>query len=121
MDKYLKLTSSRYHIRYTAEFKNRVCKEYLGGEGSKIELQRKYGITGHCRIKDWLERFPYIEETKRSKQVKEEPSHESTRAELEKRVKQLQRQLEDSRLKEEAYRKMIEIAEKELKIKIRKK
>jgi hypothetical protein len=49
----------------------------------------------------------------------EEKPH--TKKELEARIKQLERQLEDSQLKEEAYRRMIDIAEKELKISIRKK
>mgnify|MGYP003553276454 CR=1 FL=1 len=38
-----------------------------------------------------------------------------------KKIKQLEQQLLDSQLKEEAYRRMIDIAEKELKVSIRKK
>jgi hypothetical protein len=41
--------------------------------------------------------------------------------ELQKKIKQLEQQLLDSQLKEEAYRRMIDIAEKELKVSIRKK
>ena len=44
-----------------------------------------------------------------------------TREELERRIKSLENQLLDSQLKEEAYRRMIEIAEKDLKISIQKK
>jgi transposase-like protein len=121
MDKYSKFNPSRYHSRYSAEFKNHVCKEYLEGQGSKIELQRKYGIKGHDRVKVWLENYPYLEEKKSQSTLKKNPSQEPTRKQLEQQVKQLKKQLEDARLKEEAYRTMIEIAERELKIKIKKK
>jgi transposase len=40
---------------------------------------------------------------------------------LQKRIKELERQLENAKLKAEGYELMIEIAEKELKIPIRKK
>ena len=121
MEKYLKLSVSRYHIRYTAEFKNILCKEYLEGKESKIELQRKYGITGHDRLKIWLENYPYIEGERNQFPLKDKFKQEPTKKQLEQQIKQLKRQLEDAQLKEEAYRKMIEIAEKELKINIKKK
>jgi transposase len=41
--------------------------------------------------------------------------------ELQKKIKELEEKLLDSQLKEEAYRRMIDIAEKELKVSIRKK
>jgi len=44
-----------------------------------------------------------------------------TKEELERRIQELEDQLLDSQLKEEAYRRMIDIAEKDLKISIRKK
>jgi hypothetical protein len=56
--------------------------------------------------------IPLIAMSQKSKRTKEE---------LERRVKELENQLLDSQLKDEAYRRMIEIAEKELKISIRKK
>ena len=121
MNKYSKLDPSRYHIRYTAEFKNLVCLEYLGGRGSKVELQRKHGIKGHDRIKVWLENYPYLEEKKSQSALKNNTSQEPTRKQLEQQVIQLKRQLEEARLKEEAYRTMIETAERELKIRIKKK
>ena len=40
---------------------------------------------------------------------------------LNKRIKELERDLEDAKLKAEGYSRMIDIAERELKIKIRKK
>jgi hypothetical protein len=46
---------------------------------------------------------------------------EGDREALKKRIKELERLLEDERLKSEAYNRMIELTEKELKISIRKK
>jgi len=44
-----------------------------------------------------------------------------TKEEMERRIKELEDQLLDSQLKEEAYRRMIDMAEKDLKVSIRKK
>jgi hypothetical protein len=72
-----------------------------------------------------MRKLGYLEETIPSKPLsllgmpanKPQPSVE----ELQRRIKQLEQQLMDSQLKEEAYRRMIDIAEKELKVSIRKK
>jgi hypothetical protein len=73
-----------------------------------------------------MRKLGYIEKTLRSGPVSllsmpasnnPQPSVE----ELQRRIKQLEQQLLDSQLKEEAYRRMIDIAEKELKVSIKKK
>ena len=122
MDKYFRLSSSRYMIRYTAEFKNKVCKEYIDSKESKSYLQCKYGIKGHDRLLNWLKNYPYLEQEYIPHSMKKHISSEDrSKSELEKRIKELEKQLEWSQLKEEAYLKMIEIAEQEFKISIRKK
>ncbi|GGE49119.1 hypothetical protein GCM10011413_14060 [Pedobacter psychrotolerans] len=54
---------------------------------------------------------------KTNKPVQSDTSHEELKA----RIKALERQLEDEQLRAEAYSRMIDIAESELKVPIRKK
>jgi len=109
-------------IRYTAEFKNKVCNEYHSGKGSKSELQRKYGIKGHDRLKQWLEKFPFFDEPSTNQlHLSMLSTKGESKSELEARIKALEKELEESQLKQEAYRMMIDIAEEQFKIKIKKK
>jgi len=104
-----------------------IIEEYLKGGRTKVEIWRHY--TGkdeeHGQITRWMRQLGYLEKTLPLRPLslpimpgnKQQPSVE----ELQKKVKQLEQQLLDSQLKEEAYRRMIDIAEKELKVSIRKK
>ena len=122
MRKFVRLSDSRYMIRYTAEFKNKVCNEYHSSTSSKSELQRKYGIKGHDRLKQWLEKFPFFDEpTTNPLQLSKPSTKGQSKSELEARVIALEKELEESQLKQEAYRMRIDIAEKQCKINIKKK
>lgn len=104
-----------------------IIEEYLKGGKTKVEIWRQY--TGqseeHGQLVRWMRQLGYLEKALPSRPLslpimpgnKPQPSIE----ELQKKINQLERQLLDSQLKEEAYRRMIDIAEKELKVSIRKK
>lgn len=104
-----------------------IIEEYLKGGRTKVEIWRHY--TGnheeHGQINRWMRQLGYTEKTFSSRPlslpVMPANKPQSSLEELQKKVKQLEQQLLDSQLKEEAYRRMIDIAEKELKISIRKK
>jgi hypothetical protein len=109
-------------IRYTADFKNKVCKEYHSGTLCKTKLQAKHNIKGHDRLKQWLEKFPFFDELSSTNNPLARPSTEGKKkSDLEARIKSLEKELEESQLKQEAYRMMIDIAEKQFKINIKKK
>ena len=84
-------------------------------------MEHKHGL-GNSRLNDWLKKYgykvrkPYIIETRdmTRSMAQKDPDKNS-------RVQELEKQLEMARLEATAYRKMIEIAEEELKIEIRKK
>jgi transposase-like protein len=118
----------RTPVIYPDSYKLQVCKEYLEKGVSKNYLRQKYKIAGRASIDYWLRKFGF--ETKNpttlgliqaehtlAMQNKEEESVED----LKKRIKTLERELEDARLKERAANLTIEIAEKQLNIQIRKK
>jgi transposase-like protein len=105
-----------------------IIEEYLKGGRTKVDIWRQY--TGHLeehgQIVRWMRQLGYSGSTLPMKPLsllymppsnKPEPSVE----ELQQKIRQLEKQLLDSQLKEEAYRRMIDIAEKELKVSIRKK
>lgn len=109
-----------------------LIKEYLTGHFSKAELWKKY--TGqqeeHGQILNWMRTLGYISNESKRKFLKLEqtvflPMHrdhsEFTPEQLKAHLKDLERALETAQLKVEGYELMIEIAEKELKIPIRKK
>lgn len=42
------------HQRYTREFKDKVAREYLAGEGSSTDLAIKYGIAARGAVSRWI-------------------------------------------------------------------
>ncbi len=127
MKKSIQLSSSKYQIRYTEEFKRHVCNEYIAGQGGKNELARKYGIGGSSTITKWLRSFGYentppdCNSTFLEDDLKEATKGKKKEQELKEENKRLKEELDNKRLQVEMYSTMIDIAEKELGIDIRKK
>lgn len=108
-----------------------MVKEYLTGQYSKVEIWKKY--TGqdneHGKLLDWMRKLGYISDQSKVRTTKpfnpvslimsQKPSDDPI--ELQRRIKELEKQLESAQLKAEGYELMVEIAEKELNIPIRKK
>ncbi len=114
------------------EEREAMIKEYLTGKYTKVELWKKY--TGqdneHGQLLDWMRILGYISGNSNPRPAKSFyplslPLNHSENTDdpiaLQRRIKELENQLENARLKAEGYELMIEIAEKELKIPIRKK
>ena len=101
---------------YSESFKRDVVREIVEGHLSKAEAARKYNIQGHSCVINWIRKFadtdPQESKMDYSKLDKEE---------LIKRIKELERKLEDEQIRSFGYNKMIDIAEEQLKISIRKK
>ena len=126
MDKKKDFSVSKFRIRFKDEFKHQVCREFLTGHYSKSELQSKYGIKGKSRLLGWLRKLGYMEYI-RENEIKVLRKNHLTKDKkhLEKASSSaepagLQIALDDARLEAEAYRRMIELAEGQYKIKIRK-
>ena len=115
---------------YSEPFKRKVCEEYLQTGQSKMALLEKYDIRMKSGIQKWLRQLGY-EDTHQKTGYSNlyipslAKKHTDTSAlntdALEKRVKELERLLEDEQLRSEAYSRVIDIAEKEFHIPIRKK
>lgn len=109
-------------IKYSDEFKLAVTNEVLSGLLTKEEARRKYSIKGKSAILKWMRKFglaeqkalpPYFAHMK--------PEKDKENAVLKAKIRDLERALEDAKLKAELYSKMIDIAERDLDISIRKK
>ena len=103
-----------------------IIEEYLSGEETKGVIWHRY--TGQKKERGqllrWMRKLGYSKaegENFVPLNYMSKKKSNQTREELERRIKSLENQLLDSQLKEEAYRRMIEIAEKDLKISIQKK
>jgi transposase len=111
----MELTRKKYS-HYSKEFKLQVVSEYL--QGARLsDLMRKYSINGYSTILPWIRIFagkPIVHKMKKEESEKE---IEKLRRELE--LKESELQFEKDR--NHALNTMIDIAEEELKIEIRKK
>lgn len=112
--------------------RHQMINEYLSGGCTKREVWYKY--TGqqveHGGLLRWMKKYGYTDDdTKRRPTFISSANYLSMdskyddldKAQLQAKIKELERQLEDAKLKEEGYRTMIEIAESTFKISIRKK
>ena len=100
--------------KFTETFKRQVIAEVLSGRLSKEQARKQYQIRGKSLIINWIRKFDLPTPIYMS-----EPS--LNEKDLQTKIKRMERELEDAQLRAEAYSKMIDIAERELKISIRKK
>ena len=111
-------------------FKRKVIEEYLATGMPKERVALKYGIKGNSAILIWMRALGY-EDVHRKQLIKFALPIPSTMPmakkdqddvrQLQKRIKELERQLEDEKLRSEAYSRIIDIAENQFKIPIKKK
>ena len=116
----------RYRVkRIPDEVALKAATEFVTTSISIKDLQRKYNFKGVGTLYQWIRKFglsqPSDTELKTKEVMKKERSKTSHEQELEKKIEQLEKQLEYQKLKSRAYEKMVEIAEREFSISIRKK
>jgi transposase len=118
---------------YSLELKHQICKEHINNGLSLQECVEKYNLSCHSLVHDWLRQLGYVPGLNRRtrsayigiENFKSLP-HKSKKdspplTKEQKQIEFLKKELEDAKLQAEGYRRMIEIAESELKIPIRKK
>ena len=124
--------SHRLEVRqmFDESFKRKVIEEYFETGCTKMELLKKYNIHFKSAIQTWMRKLGYTEGNSKQKPKFGKiispalPTTNTTNEnneELKKRIRDLERLLLDEKLRCEAYQRIIDKAEKELKISIRKK
>jgi len=127
--------TSRYYKIYTVEEKHFIINKYLSSSSSKREIWHKY--TGyeieHGQITRWMRQLGYSDKLKSStfairtttmqnrKRPEKQTEESIENLQLKKRVEELEKQLKDAEMKAIAFSTMVDIAEKEFNIPIRKK
>ena len=110
---------------FTDEFKFMVIQEYLNTDISLVELKKKHSIKGNGCVSDWMRKFGDSRVTDEQISIQKAMSKEEDKTprerKLEAKVKELEKALEHERLRTLALNTMINIAERDLKISIKKK
>jgi transposase-like protein len=117
---------------YSQELKHLICKDHIDNGLSLRECVDKYNLSCHSLVHDWLRKFGYLPGHDRRRlsaylsvenfqTLPDKPKKDTPSTPEQKQIAQLKRELEDAKLQAEGYKRMIEIAESELKITIRKK
>ena len=111
--------------KFTDDFQMQVVQEYLTTDISQEELKKKYNFKGNNNIYRWMRKFdlskPNEEQIELDRTMTKENQKSFSEQQLELEVKKLEEELKRERLKTLALNTMINIAERELKIDIRKK
>lgn len=111
---------------YSEGFKRMVVSEFESGKSSKATLKRKYGISGNSCIPRWLRKygkFDYPIYSSKGRPLKDIEKRRLKELEESVRIreKELERELAQKEAELQAYKRFIEIAERELNIRIVKK
>lgn len=117
---------------YSLDLKHQICKEHIENGLSLRKCVEKYGLSCHSLVHDWLRQLGYIaglDRHRRSAYLGTE-NYQPMPARIKKgrplspeqeELEFLKKELADARMLAEGYRRMLEIAESEFKVPIRKK
>ncbi len=109
---------------YSEDFKWQVVQEVLQGRMSKEEARIAYGIKGNCSILYWMRKFSGNEDYRIVHTFgpnTDEMLKSTIQKELEAKVTKLEEDLRRANLRADLWYQMIDVAEKELNIDIKKK
>jgi len=126
----------RKHAHFSEAEKRTIIEDYLQSNLTKKEIWEKYTgeRTEHGQILYWMYKYGYISNTNENSVTfvpqqnvmpqhhpKQELNSDFEYLQLQKRISYLEKQLQESEMKSIAYQTMIEIAEREFDISIKKK
>ncbi len=106
--------------RYDLSFRRKVANEYSEGDRTMLQVAQHYGVTRY-NVKDWVKQFP--SELAGNEQPSEAPMTEQEQQELQalqKQVAALKKKLEHEQIKNFALETMIDMAEEEFGVDVRK-
>ena len=107
------------------ELQFQIVQEYLSTSVTQKELKEKYNFKGNNNINYWMRKFglskPSIEQIELHQAMEKEIKKTSLELEQEIKIKKLEEELKREQFRTKALNTMIDIAERELKVDIRKK
>lgn len=108
---------------YSDAFKWRVVQEVISGKLNKEEARKVYGIRSNSAIVYWMRKFSGNTQYRTNKKVgifADMPKDKEV-IELKEKIAQLEQELRTANLRADLWQQMIEVAEKNLHIDIKKK
>jgi len=109
-------------VRFTEAFKLHVVGEVESGRISQSEVSRRYGILGHSTILKWIRKYGRLLSHRNMRAgLKSMDEKEIELLRLQNENKALRQELEDARFKNVVLETLVDVAERELSIPIRKK
>jgi len=112
------------YSKFPEELKWQIVQEVLRGKLTKDAARVAYGIKSNCAILYWMRKYSGNEDYRHSHSITNNLAamHNSKeQLELKERIKQLEDELRRANLRADLWQKMIEMAEEQLKIDIKKK
>ena len=109
---------------YSEEFKWQVVQDVLEGKYSKEEARRIHNISSNCAVLYWMRKYSGNNNYRQGGVPLDKVSQVNNMKELsekDRRIKELEEQLKRESLRADLWQKMVEIAEGQLNIDIRKK
>lgn len=109
---------------YSEEFKWKVVQDVLSGTLTKEEARRVYSVKGNCTILYWMRAFSGVKDYRNGGITHEninDMATSSKQSEAEKEIARLKKELQAERLRADLWQKVVEVAEEELGVDIRKK
>lgn len=109
---------------YSEEFKWKVVQEVLSGTLTKEEARRVYSIKGNCNILYWMRSFSGVKDYRSGGVVSEnsiEMAKTNNQCKTDKEIARLKQELNAERMRADLWQKMVEVAEEQLGVDIRKK
>ena len=120
MERFIEQHPTKWQNRYSDEFKHTVITDFLTGNLTRRAVEKKYEI-GNSRLTYWLRDKGYFTNPPAQSLFLSIMPTSPISTNSEKEITTLKKELEDAKLLAESYRRMIDLAEKELKVSIRKK
>jgi transposase len=108
---------------YSDDFKREVVQHYLSSDDSMQITAHKFKVTAHASVEQWVRKFGGEFRTPVMNKPPEKPKAElpDTPEGMANRIKELEEALDRERLMNMATNKLIDVAERDLNISIRKK
>lgn len=107
--------------QYDLSFKRKVCEELISGKYTRGEINQKYQIPGQGTISRWLKWYLAEQENLSLVSMEHLQKNNQQSEEEEKSLKELQAELKAAKAKITTLETMIDIAEEQFNIEIRKK
>ena len=118
------MKSKKAMSHYSEEFKWRVVQEVLSGKYNKDQARQIYGIKSNCAILYWMRKYSGNEDYRYTHAFAngiKDMQRSKENQELKQRVNELEQELRRAKLRADVWEKMIEVAEEQLQIEIKKK